>query len=605
MPDYETFEHDVLVIGAGGAGLRAAIEASVAGVRVGLVCKSLLGKAHTVMAEGGIAAALANVDERDNWRVHFADTMRGGQYVNQWRMAELHAKEAPDRVRELEAWGAVFDRTKDGRILQRHFGGHKYPRLAHVGDRTGLEMIRTLQDHGVHQGIDVYMEHTILSLLKDGDRVVGAFGYERERGRFKIFRAKAVVLATGGIGRAYKITSNSWEYTGDGHALAYNAGTELIDMEFVQFHPTGMVWPPSVMGILVTEGVRGEGGIMTNKEGRRFMFDAIPENYRAQTADTEEEGWRYCQGDKDARRPPELLTRDHVSRCIVREIKEGRGSPHGGVFLDISWIKQKLPNAAEHIKRKLPSMYHQFKQLADIDITEQPMEVGPTTHYIMGGVRVDPDTQMTRLPGLFAAGECAAGINGANRLGGNSLSDLLVFGKRAGEFAGKFAKENQHGRIESEKIDTIAREALAPFESRDRGSENPYAIQKDLQETMQDLVGIVRDETEMREALERIGKFKSRAEKAAVTGNREYNPGWHTAIDLKNLLTVSEAITRAALERKESRGAQFREDYPGKEERFSKVNTIVSKSANAAMAVRLEPLPEIPDYLKQVIEENR
>ncbi len=605
MADYETHEHDVLVIGAGGAGLRAAIEASAAGVRVGLVCKSLLGKAHTVMAEGGIAAALANVDERDNWRVHFADTMRGGQYVNQWRMAELHAKEAPDRVRELEAWGAVFDRTKDGRILQRHFGGHKYPRLAHVGDRTGLEMIRTLQDHGVHQGIDVYMEHTILSLLKNGDRVVGAFGYERERGRFKIFRAKAVVLATGGIGRAYKITSNSWEYTGDGHALAYEAGAELIDMEFVQFHPTGMVWPPSVMGILVTEGVRGEGGIMTNKEGRRFMFDAIPENYRAQTADTEEEGWRYCQGHKDARRPPELLTRDHVSRCIVREIKEGRGSPHGGVFLDISWIKQKMPNAAEHIKRKLPSMYHQFKQLADIDITEQPMEVGPTTHYIMGGVRVDPDTQMTRLPGLFAAGECAAGINGANRLGGNSLSDLLVFGKRAGEFAAKFAKENQHGRIESEKIDTVAREALAPFESRGRGSENPYAIQKDLQETMQDLVGIVRNETEMREALERIGKFKSRAEQAAVTGNREYNPGWHTAIDLKNLLTVSEAITRAALERKESRGAQFREDYPGKEEHFSKVNTIVSKSANGAMAIRLEPLPEMPDYLKQIIEEMK
>jgi len=605
MADYETHEHDVLVIGAGGAGLRAAIEASAAGVRVGLVCKSLLGKAHTVMAEGGIAAALANVDERDNWRVHFADTMRGGQYVNQWRMAELHAKEAPDRVRELEAWGAVFDRTKDGRILQRHFGGHKYPRLAHVGDRTGLEMIRTLQDHGVHQGIDVYMEHTILSLLKDGDRVVGAFGYERERGRFKIFRAKAVVLATGGIGRAYKITSNSWEYTGDGHALAYEAGAELIDMEFVQFHPTGMVWPPSVMGILVTEGVRGEGGIMTNKEGRRFMFDAIPENYRAQTADTEEEGWRYCQGDKDARRPPELLTRDHVSRCIVREIKEGRGSPHGGVFLDISWIKQKMRNAAEHIKRKLPSMYHQFKQLADIDITEQPMEVGPTTHYIMGGVRVDPDTQMTRLPGLFAAGECAAGINGANRLGGNSLSDLLVFGKRAGEFAAKFAKENQHGRIESEKIDTVAREALAPFESRGRGSENPYVIQKDLQETMQDLVGIVRNETEMREALERIGKFKSRAEQAAVTGNREYNPGWHTAIDLKNLLTVSEAITRAALERKESRGAQFREDYPGKEEHFSKVNTIVSKSANGAMAIRLEPLPEMPDYLRQIIEEMK
>ena len=603
MPNYETVEHDVLVIGAGGAGLRAAIEASAAGVRVGLVCKSLLGKAHTVMAEGGIAAALANVDERDNWKVHFADTMRGGQYVNQWRMAELHAKEAPDRVRELEAWGAVFDRTKDGRILQRHFGGHKYPRLAHVGDRTGLEMIRTLQDHGVHQGIDVHMEHTILSLLKDGDRVVGAFGYERERGRFKIFRAKAVVLATGGIGRAYKITSNSWEYTGDGHALAYEAGAELIDMEFIQFHPTGMVWPPSVMGILVTEGVRGEGGILLNNDGKRFMFEAIPGNYRAQTADSEEEGWRYCRGHKDARRPPELLTRDHVSRCIVREIKEGRGSPHGGVYLDISWIKQKMPNAAEHIKRKLPSMYHQFKQLADIDITEEPMEVGPTTHYIMGGVRVGPDTQMSRLPGLFAAGECAAGINGANRLGGNSLSDLLVFGKRAGEFAATFARDNPHGQINTDEIDTAAREALAPFE-RSNG-ENPYAIQKDLQETMQNLVGIVRTKTEMREALDRIGKLKARAEKTAVTGNREYNPGWHTALDLKNLLTVSEAITRAALERKESRGAQFREDYPEKDERFSKVNTIVSKCADGSIPVRLEPLPEMPDHLKQIIEENR
>jgi succinate dehydrogenase / fumarate reductase flavoprotein subunit len=603
MPDYDTFEYDVLIIGAGGAGLRAAIEASAAGVRVGLVCKSLLGKAHTVMAEGGIAAALANVDERDNWKVHFADTMRGGQYVNQWRMAELHAKEAPDRVRELEAWGAVFDRTKDGRILQRHFGGHKYPRLAHVGDRTGLEMIRTLQDHGVHQGIDVYMEHTILSLLKDGDRVVGAFGYERERGRFKVFRAKAVVLATGGIGRAYKITSNSWEYTGDGHTLAYEAGAELIDMEFIQFHPTGMVWPPSVMGILVTEGVRGEGGILTNADGKRFMFEAIPENYRHQTADNEEEGWRYCQGHKDARRPPELLTRDHVSRCIVHEIKEGRGSPHGGVFLDISWIKQKIPNAAEHIKRKLPSMYHQFKQLADIDITEQPMEVGPTTHYIMGGVRVDPDTQMSRLPGLFAAGECAAGINGANRLGGNSLSDLLVFGKRAGEFAAKFARENQLGGIDIGKIDTVAREALAPFERS--GDENPYTIQKDLQETMQDLVGIVRTETEMREALEKIGNLKTRAGKTGITGNREYNPAWHTSLDLKNLLLVSEAITRAALERKESRGGQFREDYPNKEERFSKVNTIASTAADGSMQIRLEPLPEMPDHLKQVVEENR
>jgi succinate dehydrogenase / fumarate reductase flavoprotein subunit len=603
MADYETHEHDVLVIGAGGAGLRAAIEASAAGVRVGLVCKSLLGKAHTVMAEGGIAAALANVDERDNWKVHFADTMRGGQYVNQWRMAELHAKEAPDCVRELEAWGAVFDRTEDGRILQRNFGGHKYPRLAHVGDRTGLEMIRTLQDHGVHRGIDVHMEHTILSILKDGNRAVGAFGYERERGRFKIFRAKAIVLATGGIGRAYKITSNSWEYTGDGHSLAYEAGAELIDMEFIQFHPTGMVWPPSVMGILVTEGVRGEGGILTNKEGRRFMFDEIPENYRSQTADNEEEGWRYCQGDKNARRPPELLTRDHIARCIVREIKEGRGSPHGGVYLDIAWIKQKLPEAADYIKRKLPSMYHQFKQLADIDITEQPMEVGPTTHYIMGGVHVDPNTQMSRVPGLFAAGECAAGINGANRLGGNSLSDLLVFGKRAGEFAARFAKDNSLGKIDDDKIDIVAQEAVAPFERR--GGENPYEIQRDLQELMQDNVGIVRTESEMQTALEQLNKLKERANRSGIIGHREFNPGWHTALDLKNLLTVSEAITRAAIERKESRGAQFREDYPDKKERFAKVNTMISKAEDGSMRIRLEPLPEMPDYLKQVVEDNR
>ena len=603
MADYETFQHDVLVIGAGGAGLRAAIEASAAGVSVGLICKSLLGKAHTVMAEGGIAAALANVDERDNWKVHFADTVRGGQYVNQWRMAELHAKEAPDRVRELEAWGAVFDRTKDGRILQRNFGGHKYPRLAHVGDRTGLEMIRTLQDHGVHQGIDVHMERTILTLLKQSGRVVGAFGYDRERGRFLVFRAKAIVLATGGIGRAYKITSNSWEYTGDGHALAYVAGAELIDMEFVQFHPTGMVWPPSVCGILVTEGVRGEGGILTNKDGRRFMFDSIPENYRAQTADNEEEGWRYCQGDKNARRPPELLTRDHIARCIVREIKEGRGSPHGGVFLDIAWIKKKIPNAAEHIKKKLPSMYHQFKQLADIDITEQPMEVGPTTHYVMGGIRVDSDTQMSRLPGLFAAGECAAGINGANRLGGNSLSDLLVFGKRAGEFAAQFAKENQLGDINGNEIEDVAREALRPFE-RSKG-ENPYTLQRDLQETMQDNVGIVRNEAEMTSQLEYLRKLWERASHVGVSGNREFNPGWHTALDLKNLLTVSEAVTRAALERKESRGAQFREDYSEKDARFANVNTIIWRGEDGRMNVRLDPLPEMPDYLKQVIEEMK
>src|SRR4051812_42950016 len=476
MADYETFQYDVLVIGAGGAGLRAAIEASAAGVRVGLVCKSLLGKAHTVMAEGGIAAALANVDERDNWKVHFTDTMRGGQYVNQWRMAELHAKEAPERVKELEAWGAVFDRMPDGRILQRNFGGHRYPRLAHVGDRTGLELIRTLQDHGVHQGLDVHMECTVTTLLKDGDRIAGAFGYDRERGRFRLFTAKAVVLATGGVGRAFKITSNSWEYTGDGHALAYHAGAALMDMEFVQFHPTGMIWPPSVRGILVTEGVRGEGGVLKNRDGTRFMFDSIPENYRSQTADSPEEGWRYTQGDKNSRRPPELLTRDHVARMIVREVKEGRGSPHGGVFLDIAWTKEKLPNAEEHIKRKLPSMYHQFMQLAGIDITKTPMEIGPTTHYIMGGIRVDPDSQMSNVPGLFACGECGAGLHGANRLGGNSLSDLIVFGKRAGEYAAKFAKSNGGVSVDAKQIDAAARDALAPFE-REGSAEGPYKVQ--------------------------------------------------------------------------------------------------------------------------------
>src|ERR1700735_2030954 len=427
MAEYTPHEHDVLIIGAGGAGLRAAVEASAAGVKVAVISKSLLGKAHTVMAEGGIAAAMGNVDDRDSWRVHFADTMRGGQYLNNWRMAELHAKEAPDCVHELEAWGAVFDRTKDGRILQRNFGGHRYPRLAHVGDRTGLEMIRTLQDHGIHQGITVHMEYTIVSLLKDGDRVVGAFGYDRERGRFRIFKAKAVVVCTGGLGRAYRVTSNSWEGTGDGVSLAYHAGAELLDMEFIQFHPTGMIWPPSVMGILVTESVRGEGGVLRNKEGKRFMYDDIPDNYKNQTSDNEEEGWRYTQGDKNASRPPELLTRDHVARCIMREVKAGRGSPHGGVFLDISWIKAKISNAPEHIKKKLPSMYHQFKELGDIDITKEPMEVGPTTHYIMGGVRVNAETQMSNVPGLFAAGEVAAGLHGSNRLGGNSLSDLLVF----------------------------------------------------------------------------------------------------------------------------------------------------------------------------------
>jgi succinate dehydrogenase / fumarate reductase flavoprotein subunit len=601
MADYQTYEHDVLVIGAGGAGLRAAIEASAAGVSVGLVCKSLLGKAHTVMAEGGMAAAMANVDDRDNWRVHFSDTMRGGQYVNNWRMAELHAKEAPDRVRELEAWGAVFDRTKDGKILQRNFGGHKYPRLAHVGDRTGLEMIRTLQDHGIHQGIEVYMEVTVVALLKDGDRVVGAFAYEREHGRFRIFKAKAVILATGGIGRAYKITSNSWEGTGDGHSLAYDAGAELIDMEFIQFHPTGMVYPPSVRGILVTEGVRGEGGILKNSEGRRFMFDDIPDNYKDQTADTPEEGWKYTQGDKNARRPPELLTRDHVARCIVREVKAGRGTPNGGVYLDIAWIKEKISNAPEHIKKKLPSMYHQFKQLADLDITTTPMEVGPTTHYIMGGIRVDADTQASTVPGLFAAGECAAGINGANRLGGNSLSDLLVFGKRAGEYAAKFAQGNQFGNVNSEQIGKTVRWALEAFDRS--GGENPFQIQHDLQDMMQDLVGIVRTEDEMRRALIGIKELKERREKISLTGNIDFNPSWHTALDLHNLLNVSEAITLAAIERKESRGGQFRDDFPAKDAEFAKFNFTVKKGADGEMQIEREPIPEMPDELKHIIQE--
>jgi succinate dehydrogenase / fumarate reductase flavoprotein subunit len=602
MSQYNAHEYDVLVIGAGGAGLRAAIEAAAAGVKVGLVCKSLLGKAHTVMAEGGMAAALANVDDRDSWKVHFADTMRGGQYVNNWRMAELHAKEAPDRVRELEAWGALFDRTKDGRILQRNFGGHRYPRLAHVGDRTGLELIRTLQDHGIHQGISVHMELTVVRLLKDGPRISAALAYDRERGQFHLFRSKAIVLATGGVGRAYKITSNSWECTGDGHTLAYDAGAELIDMEFIQFHPTGMVWPPSVRGILVTEGVRGEGGVLRNKEGRRFMFDDIPDNYKPQTADTPEEGWRYVTGDKNARRPPELLTRDHVARCIMREVKAGRGSPHGGVFLDISWIKEKIPSSIEHIKKKLPSMYHQFKKLADLDITTTPMEVGPTTHYIMGGIRVDADSQMSNVPGLFAAGECAAGINGANRLGGNSLSDLIVFGKRAGEYAAKFAREHAGApSIDEKQAEQAIKWALEPFE-RPGTPEGSYQIQHALQETMQDLVGIVRTEEEMQQAKVKVAELKKRAETVSVSGNREYNPGWHTAMDLHNLLTVSEAITLAAIHRKESRGGHFRSDYPDKvPEPFAKINTVVKKGAGGEMQLSTAPIPEMPQELKDII----
>jgi len=604
MATYATYSYDVLVIGAGGAGLRAVIEAADAGVSVGLICKSLLGKAHTVMAEGGMAAAMAHNDDRDSWKVHFADTMRGGQYINNWRMAELHAKEAPDRVRELEGWGAVFDRTPDGRINQRNFGGHRYPRLAHVGDRTGLELIRTLQDHAVYKGMTVHMEHTVIELILDNGRAAGVVAYDRERGRFHVFQAKAIVLATGGLGRAYRITSNSWEGTGDGHALAYRAGAELIDMEFIQFHPTGMVWPPSVRGILVTEGVRGEGGVLKNSEGRRFMFDDIPDNYKPQTASDAEEGWRYTQGDKSARRPPELLTRDHVARCINREVKAGRGSPHGGVFLDIAWIKEKIKDSEGHIKRKLPSMYHQFKELADLDITSEAMEVGPTTHYVMGGIRVDADTQMSTIPGLFAAGECASGINGANRLGGNSLSDLIVFGKRAGEYAARWSRENGAARVDESTVQKAIADSLAPFERGDSG-ENPYKVQSDLQDTMQALVGIVRTESEMQEALRRIQQFKARAARVGVSGHREYHAGWHTALDLRNLLTVSEAVTRSAIERKESRGGHFREDYPDKVADFGAVNIMVKQGRGDELQLSRVPLPPMPDPLKQVIEEQK
>jgi succinate dehydrogenase / fumarate reductase, flavoprotein subunit len=604
MASYATYSYDVLVIGAGGAGLRAVIEAADAGVSVGLICKSLLGKAHTVMAEGGMAAAMAHNDDRDSWKVHFADTMRGGQYINNWRMAELHAKEAPDRVRELEGWGAVFDRTPDGRINQRNFGGHRYPRLAHVGDRTGLELIRTLQDHAVYKGMTVHMEHTVIELILDNGRAAGVLAYDRERGRFHLFQAKAIVLATGGLGRAFRITSNSWEGTGDGHALAYRAGAELIDMEFIQFHPTGMVWPPSVRGILVTEGVRGEGGVLKNSEGRRFMFDDIPDNYKPQTASDPEEGWRYTQGDKSARRPPELLTRDHVARCINREVKAGRGSPHGGVYLDIAWIKEKIKDSEAHIKRKLPSMYHQFKELADLDITAEAMEVGPTTHYVMGGIRVDADTQMSTIPGLFAAGECASGINGANRLGGNSLSDLIVFGKRAGEYAAAWAREHGAARTDDGLVQKALKDSLAPFERGDTG-ENPYKVQSDLQDTMQGLVGIVRTESEMQDALKRIQQFNERASRVGVSGHREYHAGWHTALDLRNLLTVSEAITRSAIERKESRGGHFREDYPDKVAEFGAVNIMVKKGGTGDLQLSRVPLPPMPDHLKQVIEEQK
>ncbi|MDO8615987.1 MAG: fumarate reductase/succinate dehydrogenase flavoprotein subunit [Dehalococcoidia bacterium] len=598
MPDYETHDYDVVVVGAGGAGLRAAIEASAQGAKTALVCKSLLGKAHTVMAEGGIAAALGNVYSEDNWQVHFRDTMRGGKMLNNWRMAELHAREAPERVHELERWGALFDRTKDGRISQRAFGGHRFDRLAHVGDRTGLEMIRTLQQHAVHKGIDVFMECTISRLLKDGDRISGAVGYWRESGSVIVFRAKAVVLATGGIGKAWKITSNSWEYTGDGHSLAHWAGADLIDMEFVQFHPTGMVWPPSVRGILVTEGVRGEGGTLTNSEGERFMFRYIPEFFRAETADTVEEADRWFQDKNNNRRTPDLLPRDEVARAINAEVKAGRGSPHGGVYLDIASRR-----SAEEIKRALPSMYHQFKQLADVDITTTRMEIGPTCHYMMGGVRVDADTAASTVPGLFAAGEVAGGMHGANRLGGNSLSDLLVFGRRAGLSAAEYAKSLASApRVNPQEADAVARELAAPFE---RDGESPYAVQRDLQSAMQELVGIIRTQPELEEALQKIQELKERAQHAGVEGNRQYNPGWHLALDLQSLLTVSEAVTRAALERKESRGAHTRDDFPKTEPEWGKVNIAVRQGPSGTMTIQKEPLPQMPGELAALLEEKK
>ncbi len=596
--DYETHEHDVVVIGAGGAGLRAAIEAAAQGVSVGLICKSLLGKAHTVMAEGGIAAALGNVWPEDTWQVHFRDTMRGGKMLNNWRMAQLHAQEAPERVLELERWGALFDRTKDGRILQRDFGGHRYARLAHVGDRTGLEMIRTLQYHGIHQGIDVYMECTIARLLKDGERVSGAVGYWRPHGKVVLFKAKAVVLATGGIGKAWKITSNSWEYTGDGHALALWAGADLIDMEFVQFHPTGMVWPPSVRGILVTEGVRGDGGMLKNNKGERFMFNYIPEFFKGETADNEDEADRWYDDKKSNRRTPDLLPRDEVARAINAEMKAGRGSPHGGVYLDIA---SRRP--ADYIRRRLPSMYHQFKELAGVDITKEPMEVGPTCHYVMGGVRVDADSTAATVPGLFAAGEVAGGMHGSNRLGGNSLSDLLVFGRRAGLHAALYAKDfGGPLTVDAGQVEAVAREVLEPFSRA--GGENPYAIQADLQETMQNLVGLIRSERELKEALRTIETLKARAKRVRAEGARTYNPGWHTALDLRSLLAVAECCAMAALERKESRGGHTRDDHPYTDDQWGRVN-VVLRLRDGALQLSREPLPEMPAELRALFQERK
>lgn len=580
ISEIQTIEHDVLVVGAGGAGLSAAIECSSQGLSTGLICKSLLGKAHTVMAEGGVAAALGNVDNRDHWKVHFRDTMRGGKFLNVWRMAELHAKHAPDRVRELEEWGAVFDRTKQGLINQRNFGGHRYPRLAHVGDRTGLEIIRTLQDHGIHQGIEVYMECTGLDLLKDGDKISGMVAMWRETGQFIIFKAGAVIFATGGGGKAWKITSNSWEYTGDGHAMAYEAGAELMDMEFTQFHPTGMVWPPSVRGILVTEGVRGEGGILINSEGHRFMFENIPERFASETADTEEEAARWLAGDKDARRPPELLTRDVVARAIRKEVKAGRGSPHGGAFLDIASQRK-----AEDIKKKLPSMYHQFKVLAELDITTDPMEVGPTLHYMMGGIRVDADSQMSQVPGLFACGECSGGMHGANRLGGNSLSDLLVFGKLAGVGAAKYIRGiSSPVGIVDEEAKVIIR-AATEILNRESG-ENPYLLHEDLEENMQSNVGIVRSAELLLEGITKLESLKKSYKEVKANGASQYNPGWHEALALRNLMITAESVARSALMREESRGAHTRVDFPGEQDEWLQSNVVIHKGKDGNMVVR-------------------
>ena len=600
VSQFETHVHDVLVIGAGGAGLRAAIEARARGASVGLVCKSLLGKAHTVMAEGGVAAALAHVAPNDSWQVHFRDTMVGGKLLNNPRMAQLHAMEAPERVRELELWGAVFDRTRDGRISQRAFGGHSHPRLAHVGDRTGLEMIRTLQDKAVQGDVDVYMECTISHLLTTAGRVTGAFGYWRDSGQPVVFPARAVVLATGGIGRAYEVTSNSWEYSADGHALAYFAGAELIDMEFVQFHPTGMVWPPGVRGLLVTEAVRGEGGILRNKDGERFMWRYLPEDRRAEYAATDEEAQRWVEatsrgGEPSERRPPELSTRDNVSRAIYTEVKDGRGSPHGGVFLDISYLP------AEHVRRKLPSMYEQFKELADVDITRGPMEVGPTTHYVMGGVRVDAETGASTVAGLFAVGEVTGGMHGANRLGGNSLSDLLVFGARTGAGAAAYARgQSASPYVDPAQVQRAARELGAPLE-RPEG-EDPYAIQRDLQATMQSLVGIFREESDLARALDRLDDLEGRWSRTKVDGGRVFNPGWNLVFELRNLLAISQAVTMSARQRTESRGAHSRIDFPEQDDaNWGGVNSVICRGADGTMMVTRTPLPPMPNELRSLL----